>query len=383
MKVILVHNNYGVFSGEERIVQIQSNLLKENGHTVIPFYKNSSSISNNSLAKVGAFFSGIWSISSQREFETVLQKEKPDVVHVHNLYPLISPSILHVCGKKSVPVVMTVHNYRLICPNGLFMTKGRVCERCSGGREYWCMLRNCENHLLKSLGYALRNVVARVGESYKRNISKYLVLTEFQKRKLIDNGFVESRIEVIGSISVEHQNNSQINGNYVGFVGRVSPEKGVDLLVEAARRCPDIEFKAAGDYSDRAELVDNAPVNFTFLGQLSTERIRHFLAKSRFIVMSSICYEGFPSVVSEAMMASRAVIASGHGGIPEVIDDRKSGLLFAPGDVDDMVKKIRFLWERENLCKTMGENGFTKASRLYNSRRYYEKLIDTYEHITD
>ena len=161
MNIVSVHNAYAKFSGEEAVVQNIRRLLEENGHKVFPFMRSSAEIPRMWLGNERAFFSGIYSWSSKNALRRCLEEFKPDIVHVQNVFPLISPSVLGECRRFGVPVVMTTHNFRLICPNGLFMTDGEVCEKCSGGREYWCVLRNCQRNLFKSFGYALRNYVSR------------------------------------------------------------------------------------------------------------------------------------------------------------------------------------------------------------------------------
>ncbi|MBW2647986.1 MAG: glycosyltransferase [Deltaproteobacteria bacterium] len=201
MKILTVHNEYGKFSGEEAVVQSLSRLFAEHGHEVRYFSRSSAEIPGMRLGNIRAFFSGIYSFSSKKAMSRCLQEFKPDIVHVHNVFPLISPSVLGVCRRAGVPVVMAVHNYRLVCPNGLHMTHGRVCEKCCGGREYWCVLRNCEGNPLKSIGYALRNYVARKLRLFKKNVTMYTCLTKFQKERLIKEGFNPARCSVIPNMS--------------------------------------------------------------------------------------------------------------------------------------------------------------------------------------
>ncbi len=166
MKICLVHNEYGTFSGEEAVVASQVGLLEKHGHTVCQFTRSSTEIPQMKFGPLQALCSGIYNPFSVQSFRRFLSDLRPDLVHIHNLYPLISPAVLHVCKEFSLPVVMTLHNYRLMCPNGLFMVNGTICEKCRGGRELWCLLNNCEGNLGKSLGYALRNYIARIRKSY-------------------------------------------------------------------------------------------------------------------------------------------------------------------------------------------------------------------------
>ena len=185
MKILIIHNKYGKFSGEEAVVEAQIKLLRANKHEVITYFRSSEELEAMPNAKLKAFFSAIYNPKSIRELKELLVKENPDVVHIHNMYPLISPAILPVIKKMGIPIVMTVHNYRLLCPNGLFFNKGQICEKCTGAlKELNCITNNCESSLFKSSGYAARNFWARKKDYYLNNVDLFLCLTEFQKNKL-------------------------------------------------------------------------------------------------------------------------------------------------------------------------------------------------------
>jgi glycosyltransferase involved in cell wall biosynthesis len=202
MKILVVHNGYGRFSGEEAVVEAQCQLLGERGHRVSRFTRTSADIPRMRFGKVRAFFSGIYSHASARCMQQRLEVDRPELVHVHNLYPLISPSVLGVCRRAGVPVVMTLHNYRMLCPTGLHLRGGRICEECIGGREYRCVLHNCENNLAKSVGYAARNYFARRWRVFD-SVSVFAVLTDFQRRRLVAQGFPADRFVVIPNMATD------------------------------------------------------------------------------------------------------------------------------------------------------------------------------------
>ena len=281
-------------------------------------------------------------------------------------------------------MVMTMHNYRLVCPNGLHMNNGKICEKCCGGREYHCLLNNCEGNYFKSLGYFLRIYFARKFCLFKRNISVFACLTGFQKQRLIKEGFDAAKIAVIpnmiGDGNIEP---SESVGDYVGFVGRISPEKGVDTLVEAARGLPEIRFKAAGAIDRMKEFVADSPENFEFPGHVKHEKISEFYKSSRIVVLPNICFEGFPMILPEAMLQGKPVIASRIGGIPEIVDDGKTGLLFEPGNHEDLARKIKKLWDNPELCRKMGQAGREKALKEYSPEKYYSRLMGVYDKAVD
>jgi glycosyltransferase involved in cell wall biosynthesis len=379
-KIFLIHNKYGIPAGEEALVSNVRRLLEEKGHQVVPFFRSSEEITEMMFGKIRAFFSGMYSWSSRKAIRRILKLHKPDVAFVHNVFPLISPSVLSECHQAGVPVVMSVNNYRLICPDGLFLTKDQICEKCAGGREYWCVLHNCENAIFKSIGYALRNAVARRLRLFAGNIAIYAPMTEFQRQKLIAEGFPANRIVVIPNVAWNTNALEDHNlGSYVLHVGRVSREKGVPSLVDAAMQLPKVPFKAVGDYKRMQYLLAEIPSNFDFLGHVDEQRLNEVYVHSRFVVICSICYEGFPTVLLEAMMHSKPVICSRIGGLPGVVDDGVTGLLFEPGNAEDLAKKIQYLWDCPELCLQMGQAGREKALREYSPEKYYERLMAVYE----
>ncbi len=386
MRVCIVHNSYARPSGEEVSVQRLRALLEERGNDVTMLWRSSAEIERMRLGRVRAFVSGIYSRSSRRAMRRLLDEQRPDVVHVNNLYPLISPWVLVECRRVGVPVVMSVRNHRLVCPNGLHLSRGQLCERCLGGREYWCVLRNCTGNLLKSAGYALRSTVARMWRLFLDGVTLFAVLSPFQRERLVAAGFPAERIVVIPNMagsngagpSSTHSADSPL-GEYVAYVGRVSPEKGIKTLAAAAAQCPDIPFRLAGSTDRMPYLAREAPANVSLLGHLEDGRLNDFYRNSRIVVLPSTCLETFGLPLVEAMSHGKPVLASRIGGMPSIVDDGMTGVLVEPGNANDLTEKIRALWEHPELCRTMGQAGRAKALKEYSPERYYERLMAAYE----
>jgi len=379
MRVCLVHNEYGGFSGEEAVIRDIGELLKDRGHQVLAFKRSSAEIPDMHLGKLRAFFSGIYSLSSRRRMRRLLACERPDVVQVQNVFPFISASVLPECTKAGVPVVMDLPNYRLICPSGLHMRHGSVCEKCMGGREYWCVLHNCEGSLPKSIGYAARNYVARKRRLFKDNVTFYYAVTDFQRQRFLASGFPAHRISVIPNMVQPVRLPDAVPlGQCVAYAGRISPEKGIDTLIAAARQLPGIQFRAAGSLDGMPSVASEAPQNVEFVGHLGRDKLHDFYASARMLLLPSRCLETFGIVVAEAMMRAKPVICSRIGGLPEVVDDGVTGLLFEPGNAEELAEKIRYLWERPELCRAMGQAGRQKALTEYSPEKYYERLMAVY-----
>lgn len=370
MKVLLVHNDYGKYSGEEAVVDKMAAVFAGLGYDVAQLRMTTAGLRESLSGKVRGFLSGIYCPSGVRAMRKALQREKPDVVNVHNLYPFISPAALRECKKARVPVVMTIHNYRLICPTGLFMRNGTPCEEClDRGNEWGCIKYNCENSLLKSVGYAVRNAVARLRRHYLDCVDVFACITDFQRRKLIQAGFPSDKIIVIpNSVDVIDNYKSQGDGTYVAFCGRLSREKGVDLIIEAARRNTHIPFKLAGASRDK-ELIANLPPNVELTGYLSGHALSDFYAGARFFVMASRCYEGFAMAILEAAAYSKPMIAPDHGGFSEIIGHGKDavGLLTTPGNADALSDAIRNLWDNPQESTRLGLLANQKLKTNYST----------------
>lgn len=375
MKILIVHNDYGRYSGEEAMVDRMIADFGSMGHRV-EVLRHTTMYSRDTLpGKIRGFFAGIYSFSGCQMMRKALRTFNPDLVHIHNLYPFISPAVLHICRRKGYPVAMTVHNYRLICPTGLFLRNNRPCEDCfSKGKELNCIFHNCEENIFRSLGYALRNIVARLTRAYIDGVNFFCCLTEFQKKKLIQAGFDSKKIYVFNNyfdyIEPEGEPTSEA-GSYIGYVGRLSPEKGYDLLLDVAKRHPEIKFHFAGTVRDKKEV--EFPDNVIFCGQLNSRQLARFYADSRFIVIPSRCYEGFTTVMLEASSHKKPCITPKHGAFPELMVDKKTGskcgLLFNPSDATDLEHNILTLWNDPALCSQLGNAAWQKYQTCYTKQK--------------
>ena len=386
LKILEVHNDYGAYSGEEAVVDRMIADFRSMGHEVVTLRRTSEGLRDSLFGKIKGFFAGIYSFSGRRQMRRMLDTFKPDLVHIHNLYPFISPAVLFLCKDQGCPVIMTVHNYRLICPTGLFLRNGKPCENClTRGNERNCIRYNCEHSHLRSLGYALRNMVARKTRAYMDCVDYFCCLTNFQRQKLIAAGFAPDKLRVfpnyIEYVEPVAAANHADNNNYVGYVGRLSPEKGFDMLMEVARRHPEIPFRFAGLQREGTS-VESLP-NVVLCGQLNRQELADFYAEARFIVIPSRCYEGFPVALLEASSYKRCCIAPRHGAFPDLMTDGVSeepaGLLFNPLDVDDLERQVVGLWSHPDQALSLG----IKAEQNYRTRFLKEKTKQSWATFLD
>lgn len=369
------------FGGDLVVVDATLRVLVQNGHESRLVIKSSKVLEASIVKRVNAFWEGAYNVRAYYEMRRLLEQERPALVHVHNVYPMFSPSVLVACRRAGVPVVMTVHDHKLTCPTAFHLYRGRPCEACVGGHEYRCVLKNCRNNKLESIAYALRGTVARRFRLFHDNVSLLIVVTPFGKEKLMQAGFRDDQIVVVPNpVSMKVDTVISPNeGRWVAFAGRINPEKGVDVFLAAAARMPDIPFKVAGDGTHFSEMKARASQNVEFLGKLGPDELRTFYQRSRMLVVPSLWFEPFGLVVVEAMALGVPVIASAIGGLPYVVDDGVTGLLFEPGNPEDLVQQIRRLWDAPQLCNQMGIAGHQKVLRKYTEDAYFHNLMAVYE----
>ena len=381
MKVLQVYNETrSRFGGEPAVVEATMRVLAQNGHEPRLMMKSSRVLENSVLKRMSAFWGGVYNFRAYHEMRSLLEKDRPDIVHVHGVYPMFSPSVLVACRRAGVPVVMTVHSHNLTCPTWHHLYKGRICEDCLGGHEYQCILKNCRDNILESTAYALRSGVARRFRLFHDNVTMLIVLTQFARGRLLQAGFGEDQITVVPNPATAREIDAiPFAGEYVAFAGRISREKGLDTLLAAAAEMPDVPFKVAGDGPVLSEMMAKAPSNVEFTGRLGSDHLHEFYRKSRIVVVPSLWYEQFPMVVLESMARGLPVVASRIGGLPEIVSDGVTGSLFEPGNPLALRNELRRLWDDPEICHRMGIAGRQKAMREYAENVYCKNLVAVYQ----
>jgi glycosyltransferase involved in cell wall biosynthesis len=379
MKILQVNNQHRVIGGSDIVAANTVELLREKGHAVCALTYDSRHLGPGVKGRLRAFAYGFYSPHGCRTLTTAIRTLRPDLVHVHEIYPFFSPWALRACRRAGVPVVMTCHDYRLTCPIAFHQRKGGVCEMCLGGREYWCALNNCRDNLGESAAYFLRNLVARKFKLFLDNVTLFIALSKFAKRRFIDAGIPAARIEVIPNmVAVPESPKDPAVAEYLAYVGRISPEKGIGTLLAAARKTA-LPVHLAGGYAAADEVqVETAP-NVRFLGLLTRAEVNDFYLKARVLVLPSECFEGFPLVLAEAMSHGLPVIASRIGGLSDIVEDEVTGLLFEPGNADDLAQKMDYLWKRPDLCRQLGQAGRAKIVRENHKDIHFYRLTSAYQ----
>ncbi|MCC6797172.1 MAG: glycosyltransferase family 4 protein [Candidatus Hydrogenedentes bacterium] len=378
MLALHIHNYYRYRGGEDVMFERICGILRAKGHSVATFERKSNDISG-AVAKIQAFVSSAYSKTAKAAVKAALREQNPDVVHVHNLYPLISPSALEACAEEGIPVVMRCPNYRMECPTGVLMRNGKVCTSCSGGREYMCAVTNCRGNIAESTAFAARNMLTRQRGLFHSAVDVFVPPSEFVKRRLIAAGFAAERITVVPNVvPLPSIIADPAAGIYVALAGRFSEEKGIETLLHAAKRLPNIPVRIAGEGPMESVLRSLAPSNVTFVGQLDREALAEFYARARFCVVPSRWYEAFGLVAAEAMSFGLPVVSTNMAGLAEIVDDGVTGLHFGAGDAATLAAHIERLWNDSCLCVQMGEAGRRKVEREYSEETYYTRLMNVY-----
>ena len=381
MKILFIHNKYAKMSGEEQSVINLTQLLERHGHTVELLTRSSEEISDSLSGKIKSFFTGIHNPCAVKAVRKKIMDFKPDVVQIQNLYPLFSPSIIPVIKKMGVPVVMRCPNYRLFCPNGLcYDANGHICEQCFGGNEWNCFKKNCLESRVKSLGYTVRNIAARVTGRILNHVDTFIVQTDFQRRKFIQQGIQESKLAILPGVApqMDPPPEKWPVGNTVTYIGRVSAEKGIFDFLKAAEKLPMIPFAVAGSYEDFQDLPQKAPNNVKWLGFLRGDALRQAYLDARIVVVPSRCYEGFPNVIVTAMMMKRPVLATDLGAASSIITHDIDGRLF-PFDNIDVLTSISELYNDEASCRRLALKGHESAAIRFSAESVYQTLLGIYQ----
>ncbi|WNO06247.1 glycosyltransferase family 4 protein [Rhodoferax mekongensis] len=371
----MVHNAYQHKGGEDTVMEAEVALLRSKGHEVELFTRHNDAIT--SMSKVAAAANTVWAKDVASDFENTVRTFRPDVVHVHNTFPLISPAIYWVVTRLRVPVIQTLHNFRLMCPQAMFLRNGKVCEDCLGTVPWRGAARGCyRGSVLQSTVLAGMVTVHRAMGTWQNKVTRYIALNEFCRGKFIEGGLPAERIAIKPNF-VDFEPPAPAARQGFLFVGRLSSEKGVDVLVNAQRQLAGSTLRVAGTGPD-APLLNEVP-GLTALGALQMEQVRHEMSAAMAMVLPSIWYENFPRTLVEALGCGLPVIASRIGALAELVKDGETGLLFEPGNADDLAQKMRWAMANPEAMASMGHKARKQYEAEFTAERNYQQLIEIYE----
>lgn len=385
MNILIIHNSYRQPGGEDSVVAQESRLLERNGHRVTTYKRSNDEINDLSFSQRLGLIGRIISASDSKiAVRRILKDLKPDLVHVHNTFAVVSPSVYEACQEEDVPVVQTLHNYRLLCPAATFYRDTGPCEECVTHSLMRSVRHACyRDSRLMSGAIALMLQKHRIRQTWDDKIDAYIAISGFVREKFIAAGFSAHKIITKPNFVDPDPGERDHLGDYALFLGRLSPEKGLGTLLAAWERLPNsIPLVIAGDGPMRSslenEVVRKGLKSISFIGRIKREQAFNAIKKAAFLVVPSVWSEPFGMVVAEAFACGTPVLGAFAGSIQEMIDDQVTGLHFTRGDSSALAQKVEWAWGHLSAMAVMGKAARKVYESRYTAKTNYQFLMSIY-----
>lgn len=389
-KVLLVHNYYRHQGGEDEVFTTEKRLLENYGNEVITYIESNAKVLQ--MGKFHIFVRSIWSYQTYKRITKLIQEFHPDVVHIHNIFFMISPSIYFACQRNNVPVVQSLHNPRLICPAASLQLKGKICERCIHKKFAWPgIINRCyHNSFFETFAIAFMIWFHYVLNTWNNRIDRYIVFTNFYFSE-----FNKSQIKTEGFTIKPHfvfpdpgQKKSK-TGEYALFIGRLDYEKGIFVLLDAIKKTPLVQYYIRGNGQNVGKVMDfliqnNLLDRVKIINAVPREELFYLIKNSKFLVWPSLgYYETFGLVAIEAFACGIPVIAPDIGVPSEIVIDHKTGLQFKSGNSSDLAAKINWAWNNPDVMCEMGLNAREEYEMKFTAEKNYTQLIEIYQKVIE
>jgi glycosyltransferase involved in cell wall biosynthesis len=385
VKVLYFHNYYQIAGGEDGVLAAEVTLLQDHNDDSSTYSVNNDQI-GSMFQKVKAAVSVSFSFSQFNKIKRKLSSAKPDVVHVHNYFPVMSPSIFYACKSSRTPVVHTLHNYRAVCPTALLMHDGKVNERSINASSWWAVSKKVyRGSFLGTLALTFMVELHKKIGTWQTKVDRYIALTEFSRNKYIEAGWPAHKIAVKPNFiqdPFDGDNFVAKAGGYGLFVGRLSEEKGVDILFESWANTTG-KLKVIGDGPLKEYVESKSSGSIEFLGRKDKSDVLDLVKNADFIIMPSTWYEGFPMVLVEAFACGTPALVSRLGSMEEIVEDGVTGLHFEAGNTQDLAEKAQRLIDNPERAREMGQNARNEYLAKYTPEKNYEILMDIYKQAID
>lgn len=388
MKVLLVHNKYSEYGGEDSIVEKQYQLYKKKGIDVELYTKSNNNIDSLSIInKIKMIKESYSSKKTESELIEITSNFNADIVHIHNVYPIISPGVYEFFYKRNIPIIQTLHNYRFICPNGLMFRNNSVCEKCLKNNNYYeCFYNKCYHEsYMQSLWYS--NLISNsFNKGVFNKINKFIALNNFVKQKMIEKGYDGAKIEIIPNSTNEKPTlECYDKKDYYLYIGRISNEKGVNTIIKTFSMLNNINLKIVGTGPLENEIKnfikEKGINNIEYIGFKNGIEKDNLIRFSKAIIVPSEWYENFPTVVLEAFSLGTMVIASDIGGLKYMIKNDYNGIKFKSGDVFDLKQKLLLIDRNKELIAELSKNAYNTYINYYTEDIYYNKHMNLYNNL--
>ncbi len=382
MRILSIHNRYLIRGGEDQSRELEEKLLQEQGNQVDIYEENNNRVAE--IGKVRVAIRTVWSTESYQIVRQKLTENSDNIVHVQNFFPLISPSVYYAANKQGVPIVQTLRNYRLLCANSYFFRDQKVCEDCLGKIIPWPgVVHGCyRDSKLGSLVVVTMQTLHRAISTWKKMVNLYITLTDFTRQKFIQAGLPADKIVVKPNFVYPDPGMGEGNGNYAIFIGRLSPEKGLDTLLAAWQLLGGkIPLKIIGDgplSNQVREAVTKLPY-VKWLGRLPIQEVYTLIGEAKFLIFPSQWYETFGRVAIEAFAKGTPVIASNLGNMSSMIESGRTGFHFSPGDPNDLAALVEYALTHPEKLRKMRFEARSEFEAKYTAQQNYHKLMDIYK----
>jgi glycosyltransferase involved in cell wall biosynthesis len=383
VKILLLHNYYREAGGEDVVVSQEKVLLENHGHAVRLLKFDNAEITDL-RARCRTALGTTYSRKARRRVEAEIASFTPDLTHVHNFFPQFSPSVYYACQALKVPVVQTLHNFRLICPSGLLFRDGNLCESCIGKSVPWPGITHAcyRKSYIGSAALACMIAVHRWTDTWSSRVDAYITMTDFARQKLIAGGLPERRMFSKPNFIMPDPGRGQRSEDFALFVGRLSHEKGIETLLSAFNYLPGKKLKIIGDgpLRPKNQMQDSS---VEFLGRQPEQTVLKLMGDAAFLIFPSECYEGFPRVIVEAYARGLPVLGSRLGSTEELITEGITGRLFTPGDACDLAQSVEWMFTHPNELQRMSNAAREEFESKYTADRNYEQLMRIYNFAID
>ncbi len=386
MKILLIHNAYQRFGGEDSVVARESSLLSRSGHEVVTYEVSNDSISGL-WGRVRAALGTIFSLRSYLAVGKAIRELQPEIVHVHNFFPLISPSVFYACRRERVPVVFTLHNYRILCPTATLEHDGEVVRRSLEEGPWWALRQRVFQGSLAGT-FVLCSMIyihTRIG-TWNRMVDRYITPSETSRRNFVDGGLPSNRLTVKPHF-VEVDDGAPRSRSGFLYVGRLSTEKGVSVLLRAIQALADSRRSIGKDLfcivggGHMEQHCRDAGIAST--GEMQASGVQEMMRSATALIVPSVCQETFGLVIIEAYACGLPVIASRIGAFEELVVEGQTGLMFEPGNAQDLAEKIRWAAENPLEMMRMGTQARSRYEDRYTAERNIDLLVSIYREVAD
>jgi glycosyltransferase involved in cell wall biosynthesis len=384
MNVLLVHNFYQQPGGEDQVFADEGKLLENNGHAVARFTMDNDAIEG--MGKIALARKTIWNSAAQQSLRQAIRNHRAQVVHFHNTFPLISPAAYYTAHEEGAAVVQTLHNYRLLCPGATFYRDGKVCEECMGKLGPWPgAMRGCyRNNKMASAVVAAMISFHRWKKTWRREVDAYIALTEFSRRKFIEGGLPGDKVIVKPNFVDPDPGIGNGDGGFVLFVGRLTEEKGITTLLNAwsyVHEKTGAILKIAGDGPMRDEVAKMTGKigGIEYLGRQPMAEIYNMMGEASALAFPSVWYEGQPRTMIESFAKGTPIVASRLGSMAEMVRHERTGLLFEPGNPQDLAREMERLLKDDSLRHAMRPAARAEFEQRFTAERNYPQLMAVYE----